>query len=393
MNWRDWFQDSVEVILTSADIRAALQGMSDQEIVAREICFVDPLHLRFVISSRSLPALLKLCKKRGDTVEILRRRGVTQIVSWARKRPVLLLGLLLIFALSCWLPTRVLFVQVEGNLSVPSKHIIQQAELCGIRFGASRRAVRSDQVKNALLSVLPQLRWAGVNTYGCTAVISVRERNPETQTVPNQAICSIIAQQDAYIRQMTVVSGNPLCKVGQAVKKGQVLVSAYTDCGLCLRLTNARAEIYGDTQRQITVIFPTEYWQRVKISSRSKKYSLIIGKKRINFYKGSGISGSSCAKIYEEKYVTLPGGFVLPIGLVKEEVIAYELQRIYDPPEESVLTVFAQQYLLGLMQAGQILVADHAFSYEEQFCRLDSSFSCFEMIGITRPEEGIEKNE
>ena len=83
----------------------------------------------------------------------------------------------------------------------------------------------------------------------------------------------------------------------------------------------------------------------------------------------------------------------MPIGLVKEEVIAYELQRIYDPPEESVLTVFAQQYLLGLMQAGQILVADHAFSYEEQFCRLDSSFSCFEMIGITRPEEGIKKNE
>lgn len=393
MNWRDLFQNSVEVLLTSADIRAALQTMSDRGINAREICFVDPLHLRFTISSRSLSTLLKMCEKRGDAVEILHRHGISQILSRARKRPVLLFGLLVLFALSSWLPTRVLFVQVEGNLFIPSKQIIQQAERCGIRFGASRRAVRNDQVKNALLSALPQLQWAGVNTYGCTAVISVRERNAEAQTAPDQTICSIIARQDAYIRQMTVVSGNPLCKVGQAVKKGQVLVSAYTDCGLCLRLTNAQAEIFGDTQRQITVLCPTTYWERSEITSRSKKYSLIIGKKRINFYKGSGISGTTCAKIYEEKYVTLPGGYILPIGLVKEEVIEYQSQRIDFAPEESTLAAFAQQYLLSLMQAGRILEADHTFSYESQFCRLDGSFSCFEMIGITRPEEGIEKNE
>lgn len=394
MKWRHWFQNSVEILLTSADIHAALHAISNCGIAAQNVSFVDTIHLRFTVSASSLPALFALIQNRGDEVEVLHRRGITQMWGRVRKRPVLILGLIIIVALSCWLPTRVLFIRVEGNTSIPGKEIIQRAELCGIRLGVSRRAVRSENAKNALLSQMPQLQWVGVNTYGCTAVISVREREDELQqTAPNQTICSIIAQQDAYIRQMTVVSGNPLCRVGQVVKKGQVLVSPYTDCGIYVRLTDAKAEIFGNTQRQIAVIFPTEYAGRTQISSKSKKYSLIIGKKRINFYKGSGISGISCAKIYEEKYVTLPGGFVLPIGIIKEEIIAYDFLPVELTLNESVLATFAQQYLLEQMQAGQILEANYGFSYQATHCRLDSSFHCFEMIGITRPEEGIEQNE
>lgn len=40
-------------------------------------------------------------------------------------------------------------------------------------------------MKNALLSAIPELQWAGVNTYGCRAVISVRERTlPERKPEP-----------------------------------------------------------------------------------------------------------------------------------------------------------------------------------------------------------------
>ena len=36
--------------------------------------------------------------------------------------------------------------------------------------------IRSEKVKNSLLQRIPQLQWAGINTDGCVAVISVREK-------------------------------------------------------------------------------------------------------------------------------------------------------------------------------------------------------------------------
>ena len=83
----------------------------------------------------------------------------------------MVIGLCLLLLLVCILPTRVLFMRVEGNESIPENLILEAAEDCGIRFGASRSAVRSEKVKNGILSRISELQWVGVNTKGCIAVI------------------------------------------------------------------------------------------------------------------------------------------------------------------------------------------------------------------------------
>jgi hypothetical protein len=49
------------------------------------------------------------------------------------------------------------------------------------------------------------------------------------------------------------------------------------------------------------------------------RYSILLGKKRINFYKGSGIYDGSCVKMVSQYHLTLPGDYVLPVTVVKEE--------------------------------------------------------------------------
>ena len=91
---------------------------------------------------------------------------------------VLIIGLMLLLFFSVWLPSRVLFIEIQGNDTLSAQSILEEAKDCGIIMGASRRFVRSQQVKNTLLDKLPQLQWAGVETIGCVAVITVRERQP-----------------------------------------------------------------------------------------------------------------------------------------------------------------------------------------------------------------------
>ena len=205
-----------------------------------------------------------------------------------------------------WLPSRVLFVQIEGNTHVESRRILESAARCGIAFGASRREIRSEKIKNALIECIPELSWVGVNTYGCTAVISVRERVKESDTENIHGVSSIVASCDGVIRQITVLQGNRVCSVGQAVTKGQVLISGYTDCGISIQATAAKGEVFAETSRSVTAIFPRVCMQRGEKQCIEQKYAVIIGKKRINFSNSSGILGTSCVKMYTEKYLTLP---------------------------------------------------------------------------------------
>ena len=378
-----------EVSITSADPEGTLEALRMDGITLYNLKMTDPLTWQFTISRTDTKRMEKIAKKRGESWQTVRSLGFFWSLLRIRKRPVMILGMLMLLILSCWVPSRVFFVQVEGNTTVPSRFIIEHAQNCGVYFGASRKAVRSERVKNQLLSQMPELQWAGVNTSGCVALITVRERTAEEKQEEKPEVCSIVAARDGIIAEMTVLRGNGLCKPGQAVKAGQVLISGYTDCGIRIQATRADGEVLAHTQHRLSAVFPEERAIRGKIIRSEEKISLIIGKKQINFSKGSGISGASCAKIYEQKYMTLPGGFVLPFSVVRERIIYYEIIDGTESDAEMFLNLFVREYVTKQTMAGIIENEQIFVSSAEGLSKLEGVFSCLEQIGVVRAEESL----
>jgi similar to stage IV sporulation protein len=348
----------------------------------------DALSFRFWIRRRDLKALRALLHREGCSLKVVRRQGWYWKGKALLRRPVLLCLIVFLLTVSLFLPTRILFVRVEGNRDVPARQILSAAEASGIGFGASRKQVRSEKVKNQLLSHLPQLQWAGVNTSGCTAVISVRERTVEEKK-KERSFSNLIATQDGYILSQTVLKGTPMFSPGQSVLRGQVLVSGYTDCDICLRADRAEGEIFAQTSREVTALFPAERRMIRDIGDRKYKISLIIRKKRINLWKDSRISDTGCGRMYEEYYVSLPGGYRLPIALAVEQYPEYDISGA-QPSEEEVLSRlqrFSDSYLLRQTVAGKILQKQQDLRQEEGCWRLDSRYICTEMIGKEQEEQ------
>ena len=382
----------VEVELTSADPGRSLMLAADAGIHVFDTRQVSDLTLMFRIRRSDLQKLKKITEKRGDTLRVTRNRGLFWTGKKLMKRPVLLLGLLVMALLALYLPGRIYFVQVEGNQLVSSRQILEAAGDCGIRFGASRREVRSEKMKNNLLAAIPELQWAGVNTKGCVAVISVREKTAGDKEDAGPSVSSMIAVKDGIIVSCTAEKGELKCRVGQAVTEGEILISGYTDCGLCIRASRSIGEIFAQTRQDLAAVTPGEYTVRASKTGVEKKYALVIGKKRINFYKDSGILGITCDKMSTVNYMTLPGGFTLPVALVTEVWNSYECRTEFadEARAERILYSFARTYLNQQMLAGRILQKEELISVKDSSFQLTGHYACLEMIGRERSEETLE---
>ena len=380
---------SARLELTSADVSAALRDINAAKIRVWDVRIVGDLTVQFTASQKSIRFIEKIAERKGERLNVIGRSGLFWPIMGLRNRPVLVLGMAFLFALAIFVPGRVLFVRVEGNAAVPGEMILEAAQDAGIRFGASRRAVRSEKVKNRLLGVMPQLQWAGVNTYGCTAVITVRERAQEQETKEEYPVSSIVASCDGVITSCTVTRGSGLCAVGQAVQKGQVLISGYVDCGQSITVTRSQGEIFALTRHELTVVTPSETMVREELRGQRTYYGFRIGKKRINFVKGSGISDGTCVKMYQEYQLTLPGGHRLPISLVKETVLTYDLKPCErsDAVVKKQLSDFAKRYLQDHLVALVVLNAQEELTAEEKRFLFHGYYHCTEMIGRERAEQ------
>jgi similar to stage IV sporulation protein len=381
----------LQIELTGADISNSLRVINDRNIPISNLQIIDDLTVRFAIKHCHIKEIEDIAGRKGDSIAIVSRKGIFWTLQNLKKRIVLVAGMIVWISTAIILPGRILFVEVEGCDKVPANVILEAAQNVGIGFGASRRAVRSEKMKNSLLGTVPQLQWAGVNTYGCTAVISAREREDEKQK-QQFTVSQTIAASDGVITSCVVTGGTALCSEGQVVQKGEILISGYTDCGGVITAGRGYGEIFAQTRHPFVAVSPVERVLRDEIAEKQVRYSILFGKKRINFYKGSGIYDGSCVKMVSQYHLTLPGDYVLPVTVVKEKLVFYRSRRsqIDETKAETDLSHFVRNYICENGVALTIMDQQESIKKENGLIMLSGVYNCKEMIGR---EQGVQIGE
>lgn len=379
--------------ITSADIPGALELLTDHSIILDDIHYESDLSVMMTLSKKDFKVAKQLLEKRGDRCEISNKSGLFWTFLAIRSRWLLIAGCAFLVFLTIFIPSRLYFFEVKGNERIPSLWILENAEANGLSFGCKRSAVKSEEMKNNILGCIPELDWVGITTNGCVATIEVKEKPVEDKSkyVP-LTVSHIVATCDSVVDGITVTKGSALCKPGQAVEKGQILISGYEDRGFAIKATQAEGEVYGKTIRTLNLITPTKGHQRGEKIRSERKYSIQIGKNIINFSKYSGISPPGCDKMYLRKYLTLPGGFQLPVALVCQELSYYETFESEPADDHGWLEQDAEQYIIDHMNAGQIILQHTNLQYIDGFCVLNGIYACREEIGRNKIEEILDQN-
>ncbi len=369
------------VRVVSADPERMLGRLSEQ-VQLRDISYVSALCVEFSVPRGKAKQLKEIAECTGGKWEPVSTHGLPKWCRNAWKKPIIVCFSALLLLVSLYIPERIFFIQVQGNDAVARQEILNAASEAGLSFGAARRTLRSEQIKNELLGAIPSLSWAGVNTKGCVATISVKERKLEPEDVPEMP-GHIIAMRDAVVSSFTSTRGRPLCQEGKAVRAGEVLISGYLDLGLCTRVEQAEGEVYGLTRRQVHALLPASTAISRGEREICKKYSLIIGKKRINLYSDSGILYPSCGKMTKVKPLTLPGGWQLPVSLVTECYTDRNLirQERSEQTAGEMLEAYIRQQTQKDLIAGQIRKQELELMRRGETYHMSGFLECHEMIG------------
>ena len=375
--------------ITSADVTVLLDLLCRKGIELWDLNYQNELTVRFRVSRLSFRKLEEILSKRGVSCREISHEGMFWCFQSLLSRTVLLFGMLLLMAAVILLPGKIFFVRVEGNSQVPGNQILETASQLGIKFGASRHLVRSELIKNGLLAAIEELEWAGVTTKGCVAIISVREQPSTDDSFFYGSVGDVVALRDGIVVSCDVTRGMGVCSPGQAVKTGQILISGTVDHGIAITSTTAKGEIFAATDREVIALADTKTQIRGIGREQKANYSLLIGKKLINFFKGSGISGGTCVKMYSKYVLSLPGGFSLPVALIKWTILSADLVTEEIPVDDArrMLSDFSIRYLDEQMIAGRIVQKNELLTHSEGLYQLKGNYACIEMIGRVQQEQ------
>lgn len=174
---------------------------------------------------------------------------------------------------------------------------------------------------------LPELKWISVSVFGSRAHVEVRERTEIPELFDEGEYYKIIAYRAGIIEEINVLRGNKLFSAGDTAVEGDVLIGGVVESTFAdTRFVHASGSVTARTWYELTAILPLEYTEKVYTGETHDRFSLVIGDKRINFCRNSGILSVKCDNIISEHKLGIGGLFTLPVSVVRERSEEYELQ-------------------------------------------------------------------
>lgn len=317
-------------------------------------------------------------KESSMKVRMVKKSGLPFFLNRYIHRTGLIAGFIFAAFLLIFLSGRIWIIEVTGNETLTDEEVIEAFEEAGLTVGVNKRKLQLPKIESSAMLRLSDASWAAVNIRGCVAEINVRdlEKIPEIET--HSGTSNIIASKDGQIAILEVYRGSAVAGVGQAVLKGEPIISGVTQSRLDTTLfTDAYGYVVAKTN--IKVQTKTDNHIIEYIPTQKKIWSLYFS--GVELLPQKKVS-DSC---YEHRSRLEINGKTLPFGLnyrlyttfeEKEKTISKEMAELMALTDYSLECYYATGHT-------QIIEQDVDISSEEGCFVITGNCFCYENIGKT----------
>ena len=290
---------------------------------------------------------VRLRGKRRYRNESRYRLGFLKLLEKYRKRTGLVFGFFLASALIVLSSLFVWDITIEGTERIPEQTILRALESRGLHLGTFIPSVDTEISEEFLILDVDGLSFVSINLKGTVVQVEVHERKKDTEIIDTQSPSNLIASVDGQIEALRITGGAITVKLGETVKKGDLLVSGIIDsAALGYRLVRARGEVLARTTLTYHVEIPYETTEKQYTGKFFSQKTVKIFSKTIKLFRKDSISPSSCDKIESERRIYLFGLIKLPILITETEYAEYEMVSRTLSQKEALAEAYRQIRLL-----------------------------------------------
>lgn len=259
----------------------------------------------------------EVAKKLNCRVHIERKRGLPFIFNRYKKRKIFLLLLIfVVFALvSC--SNFVWNVEISGLEKIPYEEMYNELEESGLKIGTSKNKIDTKKIISDIRLKRNDIAWIGIDINGTNAKVEIVEAKEKPEIVDENEYCNIVSDKECMITKINVQNGTGIAKVGDIVKKGDILVEGTINGKYMDTIyVNASAEIQGKVWYSKKK--KEEFVQQIeeKTGNEEKKYEIKFNNFKINLYKTLS-KFENYDTINEKRKLSIFSNFYLPIEIIK----------------------------------------------------------------------------
>ncbi len=299
-------------------------------------------------------------------VEVLYCRGMPVEAKKLRKRYVLWTLPLVCFSLLIASYFFIWKIEITGNETVSDIEILNALEDSGVYIGSYWPKFTSDSIRSRVLLKIPELKWISVSVFGSRAVVEVRERTDIPELFDEDEAIKIVADESGIIENMSVLRGFALFKKGQAALESETLIDGAVPSTFAeTEIVHAEGSVIARTWYEICAVMPLEYTEKLYTGKQKSFFALIVGSNRINFYSKSRIFDTDCDNIISKRRLGIEGFFELPVTVVRETELAYELHTASYPEDAAkarLETLVNDELLRRIGKDGEMVSSEYTFS-------------------------------
>ena len=206
--------------------------------------------IRLKIYIKDFKNMRKIKGKSKLHIEIYKKYGIIFTIKRYFKRIGIPLGVLMFFSTLYFLSLFVWNIAVTGNQSVDTLEIINCCKELGVKNGVLLSKIDSQLLRERLLLKCEDLSWCSFNIEGSKITVNVSEISKNTN---ENAPTNIVSDYDCIITDIYVESGVANVTKGQAVRRGDLLVSGISDIDSVNKFVKSRAQITAEIRQAVTL--------------------------------------------------------------------------------------------------------------------------------------------
>ena len=268
-------------------------------------------------------------------VEIKKKIGIRFIIEKYKNRKAFFITVIIACIAIFTLSKFIWKVEINSDAYINKNEITEALQKEGVKIGALKSKIDSEKIVNDIRLEREDIAWIGIKIEGSKILVNIVMATKKPEIVNEEEYTNIVAKKDGEIQKIVAKNGTAMCKKGDKVKKGDVLIAgymqgAYTDRYYVNSMGEVKAKINYTEKSKIN----KKETKKEETGKRNRKFAIKINNFKINFFKKLS-NFKNYDTIYASKKIKIFPNSNFEIEFIKYTLNEISVEQIEHSKEEA----------------------------------------------------------